>query len=157
MVQATSVPGVRAKWPNDLMAGDRKLGGILGEARVSGGSVDHVVLGAGVNVDMRKDNFPPELRTTATSLALEGSALDDSALLERFLTTLRSAWPPDEADVVRRYLEVCDTIGRRVRATTTAGTVVEGTATGVSQGGGLLVEGQGSPKLVAFGEVTHLA
>jgi BirA family biotin operon repressor/biotin-[acetyl-CoA-carboxylase] ligase len=152
MVVATSLPRARAKWPNDLLAGDRKLGGILAEARMSGGSVDHVVLGAGVNVAMVTEEFPPELRSGATSLAIEGGDTDDAGLLARFLTTMKRAWPPDGPEVVARYREVCDTLGRRVRATTSSGAVVEGTATEISSTGGLVVDGH----TISFAEVTHL-
>ena len=152
MVGATSLPNARAKWPNDLMAGDRKLGGILAEARVTGGSVEHVVLGVGVNVAMAEEDFPPELRGEATSLSIEGGDTDIPGLLSRFLTGLRGAWPPEDVRIVARYSEVCDTIGRRVRATTTGDEVVEGTATAVSDTGALVVNGHS----ISFAEVTHL-
>ncbi|HEV3475792.1 MAG TPA: biotin--[acetyl-CoA-carboxylase] ligase [Actinomycetota bacterium] len=156
MVGAISLPAVRAKWPNDLMAGERKLGGILAEGRVEGGELDHVVLGVGINVAMGEEDFPPDLRATATSLALEGADTDDAALLTRFLSALRGAWPPDDHDVAERYQRVCATIGRRVRATTTSGARVEGMATGISSTGALIVEGEEGEHVVAFGEVAHL-
>jgi BirA family transcriptional regulator, biotin operon repressor / biotin---[acetyl-CoA-carboxylase] ligase len=58
------------KWPNDVLAGDRKLAGILVESRLSGTVVDAVVVGVGVNVGMRE--LPEEIAATATSLALLG-------------------------------------------------------------------------------------
>jgi BirA family biotin operon repressor/biotin-[acetyl-CoA-carboxylase] ligase len=61
-------PGVpvEIKWPNDLMVGDRKLGGILCEARWQGASLAWVVAGVGINVG---NPIPPELAGMATSLA----------------------------------------------------------------------------------------
>jgi BirA family biotin operon repressor/biotin-[acetyl-CoA-carboxylase] ligase len=61
-------PGVPVaiKWPNDLMVGDRKLGGILCEARWQGASLGWVVAGVGINV---VNPIPPELGAMATSLA----------------------------------------------------------------------------------------
>ena len=152
LVGATELQNAAAKWPNDLMAGGRKLGGILAEAKLHGGSVDHLVLGAGVNLAMAEADFPPDLQGSATSMAIEGGDPDGAALLSRFLTAMRGAWPPDDEAIVRRYAEVCDTIGRRVRATTTSGAVVEGTATGLSPQGGLIVGGH----TISFAEVTHL-
>jgi len=67
------LPALGLKWPNDLLLGERKLAGILCESRWRGGEVD-VVVGFGVNVHRRLDEFEPELRERATSLALH---LDD--------------------------------------------------------------------------------
>jgi BirA family biotin operon repressor/biotin-[acetyl-CoA-carboxylase] ligase len=53
------------KWPNDVLLDGRKVAGILAEGRPQEG---WVVLGIGVNVAVAEDDFPPELRTIATSL-----------------------------------------------------------------------------------------
>ena len=63
----------RIRWPNDITIRDRKVAGILVEGRsLATGSV--FVLGIGVNVNASLDEFPPELRETATSLAVETGA-----------------------------------------------------------------------------------
>jgi BirA family biotin operon repressor/biotin-[acetyl-CoA-carboxylase] ligase len=62
---------VKIKWPNDLMASDRKLGGILTEMRSEPGRVLYAVAGIGVNVNMRPSGFPPGIRDTATSVLKE--------------------------------------------------------------------------------------
>src|SRR5690606_9256508 len=41
---------VRLKWPNDLLVDDRKLGGILVEARWRGERLDWVAIGLGINL-----------------------------------------------------------------------------------------------------------
>lgn len=63
------LPALELKWPNDLLLGERKLAGILCESRWRGGEVD-VVVGFGINVHRRLDEFEPELRERATSLAI---------------------------------------------------------------------------------------
>ena len=62
-----SVSGVRCeiKWPNDVWVDGRKLAGILVEARPTAG---WAVVGIGLNVSTTEDEFPAELRETATSL-----------------------------------------------------------------------------------------
>ena len=60
---------VDLRWPNDLLVGPRKVGGILVESKTSGGLVDFVVAGVGINVHQR--SFAPDLATAATSLDLE--------------------------------------------------------------------------------------
>ena len=59
---------VGLKWPNDLFIGDRKLGGILCEGFWTGATAGFIVIGVGVNVLHRPDDFPEDLRATATSL-----------------------------------------------------------------------------------------
>jgi BirA family biotin operon repressor/biotin-[acetyl-CoA-carboxylase] ligase len=60
---------VDLRWPNDLLIGPKKVGGILVESKTSGGSVDFVVAGVGINVHQR--TFALDLATPATSLDLE--------------------------------------------------------------------------------------
>ena len=72
------------KWPNDLVVGDRKLAGILAEARRRRRSWS----APGCNVDW--DAFPAELAATATACNLEaGRRVDRDALLDAFLDALR--------------------------------------------------------------------
>ena len=60
-------PGI--KWPNDLLLGGRKLGGILTEMETEADRIRHLVVGLGLNINNR--SFPPELDAIATSLARE--------------------------------------------------------------------------------------
>lgn len=62
---------VEIKWPNDILVNGRKLSGILTEMQSKGKTVDHVVLGIGLNVNMNQQDFPEELQHQATSLFLE--------------------------------------------------------------------------------------
>jgi BirA family biotin operon repressor/biotin-[acetyl-CoA-carboxylase] ligase len=147
---------VSSEWPNDLLAGGRKVGGILPEAKVSGSHLDYLILGVGVNVSMGESDFPDEIRASATSLTMEGASAEPAALLEQFLSGFRDAWRPREpdfrGDVLRGYRAVCVTLGRRVRATTTDGAVVEGEATDLDEHGGLRI----GDATIGFGEVVQL-
>ncbi len=60
---------VDLRWPNDLLLGPRKAGGILVESKISGGAVDFAVVGIGINV--HQESFDSDLTTPATSLDLE--------------------------------------------------------------------------------------
>jgi BirA family transcriptional regulator, biotin operon repressor / biotin---[acetyl-CoA-carboxylase] ligase len=57
------------KWPNDLLLGGRKIGGILTEMHAEPGVVRFVIIGIGLNVNQTK--FPEELAQVATSLRAE--------------------------------------------------------------------------------------
>jgi BirA family biotin operon repressor/biotin-[acetyl-CoA-carboxylase] ligase len=156
MVAAAETPGLGSKWPNDLVVGERKVGGILAEAAVEGAALRHLVLGIGVNLSMTAEDFPPEVRTTATSLASLGGPDDPERLLASFLRLFRPACERLPEDAVDRYRRVCTTLGRLVRARTTDGQDVEGIAVDLDGRGGLTVDTPAGPRTVAFGDVVQL-
>ncbi len=65
---AAVAPGL--KWPNDVLLEGRKVTGILSELAASGNAIRHVVVGIGINVNHRAEDFPEELRPLAGSLLL---------------------------------------------------------------------------------------
>lgn len=79
------------KFPNDLLVGDRKVAGILAEARDG-----RVVLGVGVNVNVPESDLPTEVDRPATSLLVEtGREVDRTELLVELLERLErryDAW-----------------------------------------------------------------
>ena len=75
------------RWPNDLLIGERKCGGILAESKIKGGAVAFAVVGVGINVHQR--GFDAGLATAATSLDLEaGRRISRQALLIALLESL---------------------------------------------------------------------
>lgn len=92
-ILATAGIRIDLRWPNDLLCGERKLGGILVESTVANAtlgqspSLRYAILGVGINVHHR--SFPPEIASLATSLRLEGSAfVARQTLLVSFLRAL---------------------------------------------------------------------
>jgi BirA family biotin operon repressor/biotin-[acetyl-CoA-carboxylase] ligase len=78
----------KLKFPNDLLLGDRKVAGILAEAREG-----RVVLGVGVNVNVRAEELPQDVDRAATSLLVEsGRELDRGALLVELLLRLEERY-----------------------------------------------------------------
>lgn len=74
------------KWPNDLLIGGRKVAGILLESSAENETLQHIIAGVGIGVNLEPDDYPPELRDVATSLAIEaGHRIDRVELLCRFL------------------------------------------------------------------------
>jgi BirA family biotin operon repressor/biotin-[acetyl-CoA-carboxylase] ligase len=86
-IRAAAGLTVDLRWPNDLLLGPRKVGGILVESKISGSSVDYAVVGVGINVHQRA--FDPGLSTSATSLDLEaGRRISRQSLLVSLLESL---------------------------------------------------------------------
>ncbi|MDH4198251.1 MAG: biotin--[acetyl-CoA-carboxylase] ligase [Candidatus Aminicenantes bacterium] len=94
---ALGVAEARLKWPNDLVAGRRKLGGILCESVFQNARPSFALIGVGLNLNQTEKDFPPDLRPLATSVRLAtGKEADrDAALfalnetLDRWLGVLR--------------------------------------------------------------------
>lgn len=82
------VTGVAAgiKWPNDLLVGGKKVCGILTELSAEMDRIDHLVVGAGINANLDVEDFPEEVRSTATSLKADaGRAVSRVRLLQASL------------------------------------------------------------------------
>lgn len=146
---------VRLKWPNDVLVGERKLGGILAE-RVG----DALVVGVGLNVSMRADELP---LPSATSLGIEGSStLDRDSLLRavlRSMDTRYSAFEAAEGDpgaARADYRDACATLGRTVRVLLPGDRAVEGCAVAVDDDGRLVVDAAGGPEALSAGDVVHV-
>jgi BirA family biotin operon repressor/biotin-[acetyl-CoA-carboxylase] ligase len=152
--------GADIKWPNDLLAGSRKLCGILAET-AEGARGRAVVLGVGVN--LRRGSFPPELSDTATSVEEQtGRAPDAGRLLESLTRSLARHYEALHADggaeEVLREWERHSTYahGRRVRVALAEETF-EGTTRGLEPDGALRVEtGEGTTRIVRAGDVTSV-
>jgi BirA family biotin operon repressor/biotin-[acetyl-CoA-carboxylase] ligase len=78
---------MKLKWPNDLILGDRKVGGILCEARWQGQKLEWVAVGVGMNV---QNAVPEDLRASATSLMDELPAITVEEVVPEVVAALRS-------------------------------------------------------------------
>jgi BirA family biotin operon repressor/biotin-[acetyl-CoA-carboxylase] ligase len=136
------------KWPNDIWIGGRKLSGILLEGRPQEG---WAVIGIGLNVGTLRDEFPEELRATATSLVIESGADPGvEAVLGAVLTQLEH-WLAAPADAVVGAWRERDVLrGSRIRWN--GG---EGLANSIDKEGNLIVETDSGRVALDAGEV-HL-
>ena len=165
----TEVTGVRTglKWPNDVLAGDAKLAGILAEA-----AGDAVVVGIGLNVSTEPAELshllaaPGPGTLPATSLRAAGAAaLDREELLlailagfeRRYRPWREAGGDPDRSGLREEYVRWSATIGRTVRAELPGGQALSGSAAGVDPDGRLLVRvSSGTEVPVAAGDIAHL-
>ena len=109
-------PGI--KWTNDLVVGERKLGGILTELSLdSTGNVAYAVIGIGINCNQTAGDFPREIADIATSLHLcTGQQIQRSAVIAHILVALQRMCKNlcDAESVILRYRRDCITIGKQV-------------------------------------------
>ena len=150
---ASGAVGVGLKWPNDLVLGAGKVGGILCE---SAGGV--VVTGVGVNVRAPREGFPDGLQGVATALDVEGAkSLSISRLAGMIVDGVEQRLSVDAAALgpgALRELASRDVLaGRRIRSEEAG----EGTACGIGPDGALLLERpDGSRVNVSSGSVRTL-
>jgi len=137
------------KWPNDLLIGDKKVAGILVEARANG-----VVVGIGLNVEMNKTELPVP---TATSLAIENFAeLNRNTLLPEILKNFAlniELWESGSKVGFEQYRQVSSTLGQEVEVHLPSGEILYSRAIEVNELGELLLT---SGARVNVGDVIHL-
>jgi BirA family transcriptional regulator, biotin operon repressor / biotin---[acetyl-CoA-carboxylase] ligase len=142
--------GIRCgiKWPNDIWIDGRKLSGILLEGRPQEG---WAVIGIGLNVGTNREDFPEELRDSATSLTIEsGFDPGPARVLDAVLDALERRLADKPAAILAAWRERDVLRGSRVHWTTG-----EGTAAGLAEDGALLVDTDSGRVALDAGEV-HL-
>jgi BirA family biotin operon repressor/biotin-[acetyl-CoA-carboxylase] ligase len=150
----------RLKWPNDVLVGNRKLAGILAEAQSSGGGVEAVVVGLGVNVGQRGTELDPGLRDTVATLADAGAVPAVSDVAAPVLRGLRGWY---DALAAGRSSEVL--AAWRERAVTWWGHPVEvrcgneivvGRVVALANDGALVLETAQGPRRIVAGDAREL-
>ncbi len=147
----------RVKWPNDVLIDEKKVCGVLVEARAEADKIHHLLLGVGINVN---NELPEELRETAVSLreAL-GFHIPRAPLLREILLNIDSYYHTiisgEVAKVVKEWKEWSSTLGKSVRILTLDKTI-EGIAIDVDNDGTLLLDTGKGIERVAAGDVIHL-
>jgi BirA family biotin operon repressor/biotin-[acetyl-CoA-carboxylase] ligase len=152
---------VRLKWPNDILVGQRKIGGILSEMVMEGDQVKGVVLGVGINQNVTREAFPAEIRNGMTTIyeeicsntSREHLASRIVGEIDRRLITIQVA--ASFAPILIEFNGLCDTIGKKVRVEQEAG-YVEGVAEGIDEIGSLIVNTDAGKEVVTLGDVVHL-
>ncbi len=138
-VEATTTLKPMIKWPNDVYVNDRKISGILAETFTAPAGA-FMALGIGLNVNT--DSFPPELRSSATSLLLEEQRpLDRNPIVIALLKQLEHLTQKIDIGfdaIIREVRERSWLLGKRVTANTNQETV-EGLAVDVDGEGRLIV------------------
>lgn len=158
------VTGVEAgiKWPNDLLAGDRKICGILLESSLREGELHYCIAGIGISANMTEDDYPDDLREVATSLRIQrdGVPVDRSKLAGAVLAELETQYNVYMEQGLKPIKELWEslsiTLGRQIAYNTPQGRS-EGIAVGLDENGGLLLRNSiGEISSVLSGEIELL-
>jgi BirA family biotin operon repressor/biotin-[acetyl-CoA-carboxylase] ligase len=141
-VRTVSGLNVDLRWPNDLLIGPRKAGGILVEANTKSGTLAFAVVGIGINA--HQPSFTPDLSTPATSLDLEcGRSIARQSLLVALLESLQrealGLLDASSAQTIPRRVEQSSTWVRGRRVEVHGPQACAGVTAGLDEHGFLLV------------------
>ncbi len=130
----------KLKWPNDILVGGRKVGGVIAEAGWSQGEARFALLGIGVNVN----NPPPADLPEATALSTElGEDLDIDSFMQALLGRLDYHLRQLESNldaILDQWRSLSQTLGMWTKVTDKSGKIVQGLAVDIDRDGALILE-----------------
>jgi len=149
---------VRIKWPNDILIGNRKVAGVLTELYTKYNKIDYVVVGIGINVNQRPQDFPQSLKKIATSLRqVSGKKINRAELVALFLKTFEKEYKSYQknqlAGSLKRVRSYSSLLNKRLTLKSGADKI-SGRAVDIDRTGALIIETDGKKVAVSGGEVT---
>lgn len=109
------------KWVNDVVMNGKKICGILTEMAMESesGFIQHVVVGIGINVHNKEEDFPEEIRKIASSVDVESGVRGNRAKLAAYiieeLDIMYAHFPNEKDEYISYYRKNCVNLGREVR------------------------------------------
>ncbi len=146
-------PNTYLKWPNDVLADGKKLCGILSEGVLSGGRLEGMVIGTGVNVGQKA---MPDVGQPATSLYMLGVRVDKSALMQDIMNYFWQDYPAVEthgfAAICEPYKKRFPFIGKQI-SVKNGEKPLSGTVQDVSSRGTLFLATADGPTEIYIGDL----
>ncbi|MBQ6006276.1 MAG: biotin--[Selenomonadaceae bacterium] len=148
------------KWPNDIMHDGRKLVGILTEMTGEIGKISYIVIGVGINVNIKRKEFPKDLRDVAASLSeLTGDEISRvklfRAVLEEFDKLYCKINKSGFDEILKLWRKYNITLGKNIRVISASdGKSFTGKAIDLNADGALIVETKSGLKAVYAGDVS---
>lgn len=145
------------KWPNDILFDGKKLVGILTEMSAEIGHVNYIVIGIGINVNVRREEFPADIREIATSLSeMAGENLNRVEFFRAVLEELDKLYIENNFDeVFKIWRKYNITLGEKVTVLSAeSGEIFTGLAVDIDAEGALIVDSGGEKKIVYAGDVS---
>jgi len=149
---------IRLKWPNDIMIGSLKCGGVLTEIQWHGNIPISAIIGIGINLSHDSTNFPPFLRHSATSLQLAGWKNPDRGkfldlFVGGFFQQLGELDTPDK--LIAKWNSVAYKLNENVQWQTQAN-IIDGQFLGINQDGDALIRIGSAIRNFQNGEIRQL-
>jgi BirA family transcriptional regulator, biotin operon repressor / biotin---[acetyl-CoA-carboxylase] ligase len=149
------------KWPNDVLIGGKKVCGILAQIKMKANTIDFIVLGIGININLSREQFPQNIKEIATSLFIEtGRKISRQKLIISLYENLAKCYKQLHQEgfdrIKEKWLRLAPMIGQTVQVMFKDETI-EGKATGLDEDGSLMLFTDGNKKVkVSSGDATIL-
>ena len=135
---------VGIKWPNDLLIGSKKISGILTEAVTDKDRLKAVLVGIGVDVNIKDEDIPEEIQKIVTSVKKETQIeFNRAAIMKEFFAIFEELYDDFKKgnfkEIVSEWRRLSSTTGNRVKVYN-HGKAITGDAVGITNNGALIVE-----------------
>ena len=133
------------KWPNDIMINDKKVCGILTEAVTQFNTIENIIIGVGIDVNIDIDEFPEEIQDGTTTISEElGRKADENKLIRIFLEEFEKTGAifleEGVEKVLKEWRKRSYTIGKIVEVRAPFSKYYDGYVVGIGKEGALIVE-----------------
>lgn len=140
------VTGLKAKikWPNDIIIMNKKVCGILTEMNAEMDFINYIIIGIGINVNAKQDDFPIEVQQRAISLAqVIGEKVSRQDLVRKILQNIEKRYidfirNEDFGNILQEWKELSCNLDKKVRATLNGEEII-GTAVDINKDGALIL------------------
>ena len=143
-LEKMGVENPEIKWPNDIMINGKKVCGILTEAITNFNTIEHVIIGVGIDANLSIEDFPEELQNTTTTLEKEIGRVNENLLIKTFLEELEKISELFNSkryeDILKEWRKRSYTIGKVVEVKKPFNRSYDAYAVGISKEGALIVE-----------------
>ena len=134
---------VELKYPNDIMIGQKKLGGILCESKVSAKKIIQAVIGIGINVNEKVEDFDLAIQNSATSMQINsGKFYQKERVLAEILNhfeTIMDQFPNNIGLIKSNWEEICNHMNKIITFHNN-NEIVKGTFKSLSNSGNAILE-----------------
>lgn len=149
----------RIKWPNDVLIHGKKISGVLTEVNATFNEIDWIVVGIGIDSNLKLEDFSEDIRIGTTTLTEElPSKVDANELIAVFLNEFEKVYQlykdGEIETILKDWRNLADTIGKYVNITQTGGKITQGYVVGINNEGSLIIERQdGTLEKIVSGEL----
>ena len=149
----------KIKWPNDVLIHGDKISGVLTEVNATFNEIDWVVVGIGIDSNLKLEDFPEDIRVGTTTLNEElPTDIDENELIAIFLGEFEKVYKlykdSEIEAILKDWRDLSDTIGKYVNITQTGGKITQGYVVGINNEGSLIIEKKdGSLEKIISGEL----
>ena len=149
----------KIKWPNDVLIHGDKMSGVLTEVNATFNEIDWIIVGIGIDSNIKLEEFSEDIRVGTTTLTEElPTKIDENELIAIFLNEFEKVYKlykdGEIEAILKDWRNLSDTIGKYVNITQTGGKITQGYVVGINNEGSLIIERQdGTLEKIISGEL----